>query len=263
MEEGMSEEVKLKECPFCGGREIVLKPFISSNGVEVIPDFWYLACSNCGCRTANMSGRASCAAAWNRREPLDPDPNFVAWMKNRNETQEKSAAEVLKVMGQKASDDAEIARLKALLAEGLMRMESITHSESIPSCTCSYCDWKRRAKEALRGPAPTDPDFNLAEWPKSCEECESTLCDIKCPHHRLKKRVGPFEILKEGEKPTAALADPSRFTFEEVRDKLCEACRFGVPILPDSGGQHGCNGHLITCNASLWIALNSKSEDLS
>ena len=73
----MSEKVKLRECPFCGGN-----PQIARRDVEPQGDPWYgskmeriVECSDCGCTLFNQQfhegfyTEADAIAAWNRRAP--------------------------------------------------------------------------------------------------------------------------------------------------------------------------------------------------
>ena len=62
----MSKEIKLKPCPFCGGKAKLLKDEFGST-----PDWWYAACRNLDCRvhaeTTDRPTPQEAAEIWNRR----------------------------------------------------------------------------------------------------------------------------------------------------------------------------------------------------
>ena len=62
----MSEEIKLKPCPFCGGKAELLKDELGRTS-----DWWYAACSNLDCgiyaQTADRPTPQEAAKLWNRR----------------------------------------------------------------------------------------------------------------------------------------------------------------------------------------------------
>jgi len=49
-----------------------------------------------------------------------------------------------------------------------------------------------------------------------------------------------------------------RYTFRQVRNTLCEACKYGVPI--GVAGFHVMNGELIPCDASMWYFVNGMKK---
>lgn len=62
----MSKEIKLKPCPFCGGKaELMKNDFWSS------ADWWYVTCSNPHCgvhaETSDRPTPQEAAEIWNRR----------------------------------------------------------------------------------------------------------------------------------------------------------------------------------------------------
>ena len=58
----------LKPCPFCGGREIVIRPvhgyFVGSAYQRT---YQYIQCRNCFARTGDHGTRPKAIEAWNRR----------------------------------------------------------------------------------------------------------------------------------------------------------------------------------------------------
>lgn len=55
-------EIKLKPCPFCGGKAMIDSDYIFKNS-------WKVFCRNCGCGTGIYDGKTPqrAAEAWNRR----------------------------------------------------------------------------------------------------------------------------------------------------------------------------------------------------
>lgn len=67
----MSKEIKLKPCPFCGGKAKLLKDEIGNTADMCGAEWWYVACSKLDCgiyaETADRPTPQEAAKLWNRR----------------------------------------------------------------------------------------------------------------------------------------------------------------------------------------------------
>lgn len=65
----MREELKFKDCPFCGGVAIAMRD-------DMVGSFWGL-CLHCGSEGPCSGTEAEATAAWNRRAPQPAAPRVT------------------------------------------------------------------------------------------------------------------------------------------------------------------------------------------
>lgn len=55
---------KLKPCPFCGGKDIIVRPVQYAG---IVKTHFYVQCRECFARTRDYATRPKAIEAWNRR----------------------------------------------------------------------------------------------------------------------------------------------------------------------------------------------------